>query len=253
MQALCKQFMTASRVQRVIVRQHASRGAMNPTTFARLIDVSASTLRRWCDAYAVYLSPGANPPRGKVMILSDHDRRVLALVASMRNMGHEQPDILARLDELRGNEWRALPELPSEWGGVGESVAVDVAASRAADLAQLAVLQSELQHTRLALQDALQRAEKLESELDSLRTETSASERASDARIHSLEVELTAARGEVRELQARLAAYAITGGDKPIPVAVIVAVALLAGAVLVALAFILARVLMRSGIQRRKR
>ncbi len=217
---------------------------MNPTTFARLIDVSASTLRRWCDAYAVYLSPGANPPKGKVMILSDHDRRVLALVASMRNMGHEQPDILARLDELRGNDWRELPELPGEWGGVGESVAVDVAASRAADLAQLAVLQSELQHTRLALQNALQRAEKLESELDSLRTETGASERASDTRIHSLEVELTAARGEVRELQARLAAYAITGGDKPIPVAVIVAVTAMAAVLVVLVVLIVARLVL---------
>jgi chromosome segregation ATPase len=151
------------------------------------------------------------------------------MVGSLRDMGRLQHEIEQELTQLQADGWQGLPDLPAEWSGVGESVALDVAASRASELVQVAALQVELQHVKTALQAAQERVQALE---------------AVEARNHALELELSAARGEVRELQARLAAYAITGGGKPIPVALIVAVALLAGAVLVALAFILARVLM---------
>jgi hypothetical protein len=55
---------------------------------------------------------------------------------------------------------------------------------------------------------------------------------------------LCQARGEVATPQARLQAYAITGGDRPIPVALIIVAALAAGAILVLVTIVVARLVL---------
>jgi DNA-binding transcriptional MerR regulator len=202
--------------------------ATNPAALAKYLQVDVTTIRRWCEVYGRFLSASAVPAKGKNRALTEHDIRVLGMVGSLRDMGRLQHEIEQELTTLQADGWQGLPDLPAEWSGAGESVALDVAASRASELVQVAALQVELQHVRTALQAAQERVQALE---------------AVEARNHALELDLATARGEVAALQARLAGYAL-GGEKPIHVGLIIAVALLAGAVLVALTFILARVLM---------
>ena len=90
------------------------------------------------------------------------------------------------------------------------------------------------------LEEALERAEKAERELDNLRSTQSAT----DAQMHTAELELERAKGQVAGLEARLSAYAITSGDNLIPVAAIVVVTALAAVAVVVLVFVVARLLL---------
>ena len=238
---------------------------MQPNDLARLLNVSAHTMRRWCNEFAPYLSPGAAPPKGNPRALNDHDQRVLMLVGSLRAMGQERDDILQRLDKERGNGWQSLPELPSEFSQVPmPSVPVDQAASRAYDLAQLAALQTQVQYLgqrnqelAASLESAQKQVEELEELLSHLREESMVTERklrdesllaerqlreqasAAEQESHEVEVQLLQARAEVARLQGELKAYSLGCGG-PVNVVLIVAGAVLFGVVLVVIVFIVA-------------
>ncbi len=214
--------------------------AMRPTVLSRLLNVSGQTLRRWTSDYGRFLSAGATPPKGRTRALSEQDIRVLSLVATLRNAGFEPDKIIERLEEEEAQGWAGLPELPSEWAVAGETMPVALAASKAYDVAQNTILQRELENARQQIALAEQRVDQLQQELNSLRVEKVSA----DSRVHALELELSQARGDVAELKARLSAYAITGGSSPIPVALIIAVTALVVVVIVALVFVLARLLL---------
>ncbi len=202
---------------------------MNLADLARLLQLDGSTLRRWTALYAEFLSPGAAPPKGKARALADHDLKVLRYIATMRDSGQDQIAIADRLKAMQADGWHDLPGLPAEWGGVGKSVPMDLAASRASEMAQVAVLQSELQHARMALEASQNRVK----ELEVLVQEN-----------HALQLDLERARADVRALEARLEGYQALLGDRPRNLVLIVLAALVLGAILVALAFTLSRVLM---------
>jgi outer membrane protein TolC len=117
---------------------------------------------------------------------------------------------------------------------------VAVAASKAYDVAQNTILRHELETARQQLEVAEERVVQLQQELDTLQVKKVSA----DTRVHTLELELSQARGEVAELRARLSAYAITGGDKPIPVALIILVSALAVAILVIVLLIVVRLVL---------
>jgi DNA-binding transcriptional MerR regulator len=71
---------------------------MKTATLAKLLNVSGDTLRRWTSFYEQFLTPGATPPKGKTRLLSDHDIRVLLLVATLRDAGEDPDEIVARLE-----------------------------------------------------------------------------------------------------------------------------------------------------------
>ncbi len=81
------------------------------TRHVRLLhDISAETVRNWCEEFSNYLSPTANPGKGKHRNFTDDDMRVLDLVAQMKNQGLTYEQVHASLQNGdRGN----LPQLPA--------------------------------------------------------------------------------------------------------------------------------------------
>lgn len=209
---------------------------MQPKELADLVGVTTNTIRRWCDEFHKYLTPQASPPKGKPRVLTSHDARVLQYVAAARDAGQPIEMVIARLDAMQADDWQGLPDTPPEWDQRGDTITVPAAASRAYDVAQIAVLQRDLEYTRQALEAATGRAESLLAELEAVRADKGAS----DSRVHALELELSAARGQVDTLRARLAGYALAG-DRPLPLAVIIGATALAVALLVIVLLVVAR------------
>jgi DNA-binding transcriptional MerR regulator len=213
---------------------------MNTKEISDLLGVVPNTIRRWCEEYHQYLSPTASPPKGKTRVFTPHDLRVLHYVSVLRDKGEPFETVAARLQAMHSDDWADLPDVPPEWLQPEEQMPVTVAASKAYDVAQIAVLQRELEFSRRQLTEAKERVSALESELHALR----ASSASQGDTIHTLELELNTARGQVAALEARLSAYAITGGDNPIPVAAIIVFTALVAVAVVAAVFVLARLLL---------
>jgi DNA-binding transcriptional MerR regulator len=213
---------------------------MQTKQLADLLHLQPNTIRRWCETFHPYLSPLPSPPKGKTRVLTDHDVQVLAYIAAARDLGQPLETVTAHLEAMQADNWQSLPPVPPEWGAAGESMPVAVAVGRAGELVQVAVLQNELTHTQQALEAAQQRADQLDQELTVLRADKASG----DSRIHTLELELSQVRGEVTTLQARLSAYALTGGAQPIPVALIVAVTAVAAVLVVLVVFVVARLVL---------
>lgn len=76
-----------------------------------LYDISAETVRNWCDEFTEYLSPTAIPGKGKHRNFTEDDMRVFDLIAQMKGQGLTYEQIHASLNNgQRGN----VPELPAE-------------------------------------------------------------------------------------------------------------------------------------------
>jgi DNA-binding transcriptional MerR regulator len=221
----------------------------NITELAKLLGIDRITLGRWVERYAPYMSPGATPPKGKARNLTETDVRVLHLVATLRDTGIDHDDIELRLKEMQGNGWSELPEIPSEWQQISETMPVTEAASRAYELAQVAVLQSELKHVQQALQEVQGRVVQLEGEIQRLEGEKedlAGEKQAVEEEKQKLQVELERSRAEARELQAELRAFGLAyglGRERPISVAVIIGVTALVAAVLVVAAVVVGALL----------
>ncbi|MCD4685955.1 MAG: MerR family transcriptional regulator [Anaerolineae bacterium] len=209
----------------------------------KLIGTSADTLRRWCDDdhFAMFLSPGATPPKGDERFFNAHDLRVLNYISTARKSHAGIEDIRKRLSRMKDSGWAGLPDVPDSWKrATGGEVAVTEVTELLTHTAELATLQTQVGYLRDERDNAVERAETVRRELDTMRADASASQ----SRVHALEVELAESQGRVSTLEARLQQYAITGGDQPLPVGAIIVSALVAGAVLVAAALVLARLLL---------
>ncbi len=224
---------------------------MQPIDLAKLLSVTANTIRRWTAEFYQYLTPQASPPPGKPRIYSEHDQRVFHYIAAARESNKPLETIHAQLEAMRADSWVGLPDLPPAWRDQSEHMPVSLAASKAYDFAQIAVLQRDLEYTRAELQHATDRAESAEARVSDLQNTINAvraSEQATQAelqqQLHTAQLELSQARGEVETLRARLGAYAITGGDRPLPVALIILVSALAVAVLVIVLLIVVRLVL---------
>lgn len=212
---------------------------MQPQELGELLGVTSNTIRRWCKVFNGYLTPHAVPQKGKVRVLAPHDVRVLRLVAQARAEGQSRDTIRDTLSALQANDWRDLPDFPPEWGQHDETITVPAAASRAYDMAQIAVLQRDLEQVRGELATASARVQALEAQLASA-TEAGAEK---DTRYHALELALAQERGQVAELHARLGGFTLSG-NRSITPAALVLITLAAGAALMLIAFVALRLLM---------
>jgi DNA-binding transcriptional MerR regulator len=215
---------------------------MNVKTIARMIDISPDSVRRWSADYEDFLSATATPPSGGERKYTPHDVKVLAYISTARKTDTPHDKIREALAVMQQKNWADLPDVPQEWfsGPADGRITFADASESAQQLAQFTALQIQNQTLRQQLQEAIDRAEKFERELDHLR----ASDQNAQGQIHSLELQLERERATVRELQARLSAYAITGGSTPVPVALIVLVTALAVAVLVIVLLIVVRLVL---------
>jgi len=194
-----------------------------PSALGKLLNVDAATVRRWGERYQAYLSPTASPTRGKARHFTHDDARVLMHVAALRDAGITPDDIDDRLRAMQADNWQDLPQLPVEWSLAGETMPVLDAATRAHDVAQIAVLQHELDTTRRELERANTRIADLERDLAGMA--------ALAADKHVLEIEIEQQRGTARELEARLQAYAMAysiGSSSGKPISAITLVGLVA-------------------------
>lgn len=219
--------------------------SMNIKQLSDRLGTAPNTIRNWTSVYSEFLTPSANPTLGKRRELTAHDLRVLNFVATLKNTGTDTKQIVDRLQTMQHDDWAELPALPPEWVGSDETVTVALAASRASEMAQVAVLQTELQHAlqsrdekQRQLEAAQIRYDALSNELASLQSRFDMSE---DEKTN-LRIELERAKGEVQALQAQIAGFTLAygmGRGKPINVAVIIVAALLIGAVLVIVAMVI--------------
>jgi DNA-binding transcriptional MerR regulator len=196
-------------------------------------------MRNWTKIYGEFLSPSASPEKGKTRIFSEHDVRVLYFVSTLRAAGQDQGEIIERLKEHQTNRWETLPPTPSEWMMEGESIPAPLAASRASELAQLAVLQTEIVHIKRELDTAHRKVDELESNLRlaDQRADTAEQEKT------ALSLELVHYKGEVARLEALLTGYSF-GREKPVNIGFILVVTLLLGAALVIVAMLVAALIL---------
>lgn len=220
---------------------------MNVKKVARLIDVSPDTVRRWCDSeyYGAYLSPGATPGANMEREYNEHDLKVLNYVAIQRNTEKvPHSDIKAALAAMQSDGYTVLQDVPSGWL-VPESdrIPINEASEQAQHLAELATVKLENRNLRERLEDATERAEKLERELDHLRTTQSVTE----SQLHGVELELANARGEVQALKTQVESFTFAygmGRDKPLPMAAIILVTALIVAALVIVLLVVVRLVL---------
>lgn len=71
-----------------------------PAEVAKLLGVSAFTVRRWCEWHKEHLSPEANPESGRPRRLSAKDVEVLRHVAQLRTQGLQTGEINAQLSTI---------------------------------------------------------------------------------------------------------------------------------------------------------
>jgi transposase len=69
-----------------------------PVDVAKECEVSVNTIRKWCQDYGEFLTPGAkveDAPR----VLTEHDMEVLKYVSELRKEKLQKPQIVLRLRE----------------------------------------------------------------------------------------------------------------------------------------------------------
>jgi hypothetical protein len=216
---------------------------MNIKQLADFLGLSPNTVRNWLSEYQEFFSPGANPPPGDRRVLSDIDLRVVAYIAGLRKITGNKTEVVSRLKDSQHDDWSTLPELPAEWNVSEESVPVGVATYRANELAQLAVLQRELQYTRSALETAEAKAREFQDKLQS--TESQAA--SLNVEKHELELEVVTLRGRVAQLESELKGYSLAyglGGSKPVNLLLIIGITA-AGAVILMLIAVVVGALLR--------
>lgn len=148
----------------------------NLDQIANLYSTSNENARRWCIAFAEFLSEGANPPDHRKRLLNDDDLTVLSLVTEMRQQGHVFDTIKAALAEGKRG---AAPANPSAVVPANET--------------RLAKLQSDVNRLTEALQVTIEDKTRLEGRLEEVSADRDALKR-----------ELRAAYEEIGLLKAGL-------------------------------------------------
>ena len=199
---------------------------MKPSLLAEALGVSVMTLRRWSGMYAAYLTPQAAPEAGEVRFFQDHDQRIMLLIKTLRDNNIPLDAIAARLEDEKQRDYATLPPVPDEWRDHGsDTISLALAGARASEMASIAALQTQVQHLSARLEEATGRAERLEAELQTVRTEKTAT----DAHRRALELSLKDAQADARELAARLEAFRLAysfGRERPVNVGLIIVAAI---------------------------
>ena len=135
--------------------------------------------------------------------------------------------------------------MPAEWGRSDQDgrIAVNEASENASQLAELTALQVINQTLRERFTEATERAETLQRDLDHLRSTQNATEN----QLHSVELELEKARGEVSTLKTQVESFTFAygmGRDRPLPLAAIILVTALIVAALVIVLLVVVRLVL---------
>lgn len=225
---------------------------MQPSELSKLLgNVSAPTLRRWGKIYSRFLSPGANPPRGKPRRISERDARVLALVAALRDAGHDHSTIIDRLEAEEVTNWRNLPLL-FQGQSVNDELRAAYSIARATESSELPALRArrqslEQRNTELSrlLNETQARIPQLEEALERARNWNNERDQEHQQKLDTLQTELQDAKMRTALLEVRLSQYSL-GRERPVNVAIIVSGAVVFSAAVVIILFIVAAIVLSS-------
>lgn len=176
---------------------------MRVTYLARLLDVSADTIRRWIDVYRPFLTLKASSVKGSRSLITEHDTRVLTAISQLHNSGLEHSAISECLKHMQEKGWRDLPTLPREKDGAGSALSVGAASGSESGQIQVAVLQKEVEYAREALHRIQSRIEQLETQIQAVNDEKDEVIRQKRA----LELELVQTKNALSLLKTELNAH----------------------------------------------
>ncbi len=164
-----------------------------------LYKVTAETIRSWTEEFSDYLSPTANPGKGRHRIFSDEDMQVFAYIQERKKQGAVFDQIHAEL--ANGNRGNIPPLPPDEIQGL-----VSDQQERRLSF-QVENLQLALNRLKQQYDDALVRAneaDELKAKYIQIETELNVIRRVDDARIEELTEDLNKARQRIEELSEKI-------------------------------------------------
>lgn len=164
-----------------------------------LYKVTAETIRSWTEEFSVYLSPTANPGKGRHRVFTDDDMQVFAYIQERKKQGAVFEQIHA---ELANGNRGAIPPLPPDEIQVLVSDQQEKRLSLQVDNLQLALNRLKQQYD-----DALVRAsqaDELKEKYIQIQTELEIIRRVDDERIGELTEELSRARQRIEELSEKI-------------------------------------------------
>lgn len=129
----------------------------------QMFDVSRQTISVWCNTFAAYLSPNANPEDNSQRRLNDDDVRVLSLVKDMTDNGKTYDTIALAL--AAGQRGDLLIPMPSPNGIVPAQQQLAIATERIKEI------ETRLRKAELDRADALGQLTRANAEVESLKKE----------------------------------------------------------------------------------
>ena len=116
---------------------------MKSSAVVAALNMPESTVRKYAHDYAEYLSPTADTGAGRHRDYTDHDVRVLKLVADMKAAKQNAENIDATLRSLQDSGWERLPALDESASSIIPAPAAMIAAQT-----ERAVMQKEIEMLR---------------------------------------------------------------------------------------------------------
>lgn len=130
-----------------------------------LDDLPESTLRKYAQDYAEYLSPFAGRRHREY---TDQDVRILRLIVEMKAKRQTQDDIDVTLRSLEAGDWQQLPELPEAAQALvpTESSMIALQTKTSGLQREIEVLREMLDKEREDRSELLQRIGRLEAQIE---------------------------------------------------------------------------------------
>lgn len=122
---------------------------MKSNALVAILNMPDSTIRKYAQDYAEFLSPTASAGGGRHRDYTDHDARVLKLVIDMKAAKQNADNIDATLRSLQNSGWERLPALDEDALAIIPAPAAMIAAQT-----ERAVMKKEIDMLREMLDKA---------------------------------------------------------------------------------------------------
>lgn len=131
-----------------------------------MAEISRATVRLYAGRYREHLSPSATPPAGEQRLFTESDVRLLRFIYGRTSTGEQHSQVEERLaaGELEAFEWQPAGE--EEPHRFTVEIEEDEPQTALVPVAQLKAVAALLEDARLREEEALSRAEELQSRLD---------------------------------------------------------------------------------------
>src|SRR4051812_44212067 len=91
---------------------------MKPSAVAAALNIAESTVRKYANAYADFLTPGGAGGDRRHRDFEERDVRVLKLIRDMYAAGTAADDMDVTLQSLKAGNWERLPALEESTKGI---------------------------------------------------------------------------------------------------------------------------------------